>query len=106
MLAEHLAEAGCEVEVCTSCALDSSTWADHYPPGAVEINGVMVHRFRSTGRDPQFDELSAAVLADPSSASAAMEQQWLTAQGPVSPAAIDAAATTGADVIVLYPYLY
>ena len=44
MLAERLASRF-DVEVLTSCALDYSTWAMHYPPGATQIRGVRVLRF-------------------------------------------------------------
>ena len=55
LLAEHLVAAGCEVEAFTTCALDARTWADEYPEGRAEVNGVTVHRFRSAaGRDPAF----------------------------------------------------
>ena len=107
MLAEHLVVAGAQVEVCTTCAVDSVTWADHYPPGTVEVNGVTVRRFRSvSGRHPYFDRLSAEVLADPAAASPAEERHWIDWQGPVCPDALDAAAASGADVIAFYPYLF
>ena len=34
-----------ELTVVTTCALDYLTWADHYPPGEAEVNGVRVLRF-------------------------------------------------------------
>lgn len=43
-LAERLA-ATADVTVLTTCALDYTTWADHYPPGETELNGVRVWRF-------------------------------------------------------------
>ena len=66
MLAERLVDAlGWPVEVFTTCALDARTWADEYPPGDAEVNGVTVHRIRSrAGRDPGFEAFSAGVLAD------------------------------------------
>lgn len=36
-----------DIEVLTSCAKDYLTWADEYPEGATEINGVKVQRFSS-----------------------------------------------------------
>ena len=44
MLAERL-KARFDVEVLTSCALDYSTWAMHYPPGGSDVCGVRVLRF-------------------------------------------------------------
>lgn len=106
MLAEHLAADGCEVDVFTSRGLEAKTWADSYPEGTVEINGVRVHRFSATPRHPDFDELSHPVLADPSRTSMAAAEQWMDLQGPVSPGALGAAETATSDVIVAYPYLY
>jgi len=107
LLAEHLVAAtGWPVEVFTTCALDSRTWADHYPPGRVEIAGVGVHRFSATGRHPDFERLSARVLAHPGAASPVDQERWLEWQGPVCPAALEAAEASGAAVVVFYPYLY
>ena len=107
-LAEGLVSArGWEVEVLTSCADDFVTWANVYPEGEDRINGVKVHRFRSAaGRDPSFHPLSAALLADPTSASMPDSERWLDLQGPVTPALADAAEASTAAVLVFYPYLY
>jgi glycosyltransferase involved in cell wall biosynthesis len=40
MLAEH-----CEVDVLTTCALEHSTWANHYPAGVTMLDGVTIRRF-------------------------------------------------------------
>lgn len=44
-MAERLTSAGYPVEVLTTCALDHYTWANHFPPGEAEVNGVTVRRF-------------------------------------------------------------
>ncbi len=47
-LAERLAarsSSPADVTVLTTCALDYITWADHYPAGEDEVNGVRVRRF-------------------------------------------------------------
>lgn len=108
MLAERLvSQLGWEVEALTTCALDALTWADAYPPGEVELNGVRVRRFASAaGRDPGFEPFSRPVLADPAGASPADQQRWIDLQGPVCPDVVSAAADGGADVVVFYPYLY
>ncbi len=33
------------LEVWTTCALDHRTWANHYPPGTISDNGILVRRF-------------------------------------------------------------
>jgi glycosyltransferase involved in cell wall biosynthesis len=108
MLAERLVgQAGWEVEVFTTCAFDSGTWADHYPPGTTTINGVTVHRFAAQrGRDPGFDDFSSRVLRDPERTTVDDQQRWMTLQGPVCPAAVEAATACRADVVVVSPYLY
>jgi hypothetical protein len=35
----------CEVEVLTTCALEHSTWANHYPAGVTTLDGVTIRRF-------------------------------------------------------------
>jgi len=108
LLAEHLvARRGWDVDVLTTCAEDFVTWADVYPPGEEVIGGVRVVRMRSAaGRIPDFHPLSASLLADPESATAADAERWLELQGPVAPALADAAATWDGDAMVFYPYLY
>lgn len=108
MLAERLvALAGWEVEVFTTCALEATTWADHYPPGTVDVHGVVVHRFASAaGRHPRFDALSGPVLAAPAKASRAAALEWVDRQGPVNPALLDAAEASACDLVAFYPYLY
>jgi len=107
-LAEGLATSGgWDIEVLTTCAQDFVNWADVYPEGDERINGVTVHRFRSAaGRDPSFHPLSAALLADPGSASMSDSEQWLDLQGPVTPALAEAAESSTAAIMVFYPYLY
>src|SRR4051812_32011703 len=104
MLAEHLvSHTGWPVEVFTTCALEMSTWANDFEPGTVDVNGVTVHRFASTsGRSATFDRLSDRVLANPAAASRADEERWIEEQGPVCPAALDAAEASDADVVVFY----
>jgi glycosyltransferase involved in cell wall biosynthesis len=106
MLAEHLVDLGCAVEVFTTCARDARTWADSYPAGTTVVNGVTVHRFASGWRHPDFDALSGPVLAHPEHVDTAAADRWIDLQGPRCPEALDAAEASAADVVVLYPYLY
>ena len=108
LLAEHLvARKGWDVDVLTTCAEDFVTWDDVYRPGEEWIAGVRVVRFPSAaGREPSFHPLSAALLADPRSASTEDAERWLDLQGPVAPALADAAEAWDGDAMVFYPYLY
>jgi len=106
-LAEHLAADGVDVEVHTTCATDPTTWAEELPPGTSVEAGVTVHRHPSrSGRSRRFESFSAGVLADPAHQPPEAESRWLDLQGPVCPAAVDAALDSGADLIVATPYLY
>jgi len=108
MLAEGLAaRAGWSVDVYTTCAIESTTWADEMTPGTSDINGVSVHRYKSvSGRDPGFDAFSGPIMRDPARASRADQLRWFELQGPVCPGAVDAAAASPADLVIFYPYLY
>jgi glycosyltransferase involved in cell wall biosynthesis len=108
LLAEHLvAQREWSVEILTTCARDFVTWDNEYPPGDELVNGVLVRRFASArGREPSFHPLSAALLADPTHASAADAERWLDLQGPVCPDLAEAALGSAADALAFYPYLY
>ncbi len=43
--ATALAARGLPVEILTTCARDHVTWANHYPAGVTEVDGVTVRRF-------------------------------------------------------------
>lgn len=110
--ATHLAAGGDEVTVFTSCAVESTTWANALPPGDSLEGGVRVVRFPTTAtRDPGFDRLShrlyAATDPDP-----ALEQRWIRDQGPLVPDLIEAIRAQAADparapdLWIFYTYLY
>ena len=108
MLAERLAaRPGFEVEALSTTALDVQTWANHYEPGALDLDGVHVHRFRvDRGRSPDFDERSWELLIDPYRADPRAQRAFFELQGPVSGALVDAVGESDADALVFYPYLY
>lgn len=108
MLAEELVrQRGWAVQVLTTTARDSRTWAAGYPDGSTTIGGVPVRRFAlDSGRDPDFDAFSTELLVAPSSASPDREREWLRRQGPNSTELLDAVSASEADVVVFTPYLY
>ena len=107
LLAEHLHERpGWSVEVFTTGALDAATWRDELPLGTSEVNGVPVHRFAGTERRTDFRARTDALLADPTSVPDADAREWIAAQGPVCPGALDAAAQSDCDLVTFHPYLY
>jgi glycosyltransferase involved in cell wall biosynthesis len=108
MFAERLvASLGWTVDVLTTCARDLRTWANELPEGERVEDGVRVHRFANArGRAPGFDTAWRSLLAAPARASRADALAWVRDQGPGSPALLDAVASSPADVVVFYPYLY
>ena len=98
---------GWSVEALTTCALDAATWADHYPTGSVEIDGVTVRRFPVKGRRAtDFDACTDLVVRRGRRVTDAEQQTWLDKQGPISPALVKAIARSDADVIAFHPFLY
>jgi len=108
LLATRLAQRpGFTVTALSTCALDASSWADHYPAGVSTIDGVEVHRFPVTGRrTADFDARTQVILGRGRRVTDAEQRAWLEQQGPVAPALIDAIAHTDADVVAFHPYLY
>jgi glycosyltransferase involved in cell wall biosynthesis len=95
------------VEALTTCALDTATWADHYPSGTTELDGVRVHRFPVEGRrSADFDAATDLVVRRGRRVTEAEQRAWIDKQGPLAPALIDAVAHSDADVIAFHPFLY
>jgi glycosyltransferase involved in cell wall biosynthesis len=107
LVAERIADE-VDVTVLTTCALDYLTWADHYPPGESDVNGVRVLRFPvAEPRDPAFfDELSAAAFEEPGDVE--LGRAWLDAQGPNAPTLFEHLRAEGHtyDAIAFVTYLY
>ncbi|HTN78755.1 MAG TPA: glycosyltransferase family 4 protein [Acidimicrobiales bacterium] len=108
LLAERLARLdGWTVEVLTTCARDSWTWANDYSPGRSVENGVTVHRFPTIReRDADFRRRTPILLAVPEDVSDADAEEWIDQQGPVAPALIDAIRDSDQDLVAFTPYLY
>ncbi len=97
-----------DLTVLTTCALDYRTWANHYPPGAQELEGVRVLRFPvAQPRDiAAFDALSARAYAAPDDTGLA--ERWMEAQGPDAPGLIAHLREEGGayDAVAFVTYLY
>jgi glycosyltransferase involved in cell wall biosynthesis len=82
-LAEHLTNLA-EVHALTTCAIDYTTWANHYPAGESALNGVKLHRFPvDMPRDWRHSQQMTAKLIH-SDHSLLDEFDWMRAQGPIS----------------------
>jgi glycosyltransferase involved in cell wall biosynthesis len=98
-----------EVDVITTCAKDYTTWKNEYKDGSEEINGVHVKRFRTNHnrRTHKFNQLSSQ-LYNSHVKDLHKEEEWMTAQGPVSTDLIDYIKNNrnDYDVVIFMTYLY
>jgi glycosyltransferase involved in cell wall biosynthesis len=108
--ATRLAARGHAVEVVTSCALNYVDWANHYPPGTAELDGVTVHRLPVAHQrdDRLFEALNSRVVWGQRPIPLYLEQQWMRAQGPyipeLAPWLLERAPDH--DVVIFFTYLY
>lgn len=108
--ATRMAGRGHDVEVLTSCALSYVDWADFFPPGTEEMDGVRVHRLpvRRPRDNRLFGPLNIRVLSGPRQAPVYVQREWVWAQGPrldgFEAWLNDRAATY--DVVAFFTYLY
>lgn len=97
-----------DVEVITTCALDYTTWENYYPEEVSEINGIKVRRFRTerTREQKSFDKISEKVFFNEHTDEAELE--WIEAQGPYSPAAVEYIRQNASNyhVVIFLTYLY
>ena len=106
-LAESLAAAA-DVTVLTTCALDYITWADHYPAGESELNGVRICRYpvdaprdwKKAQRQTHKLMTRRHTLFD--------QVQWVREQGPYSSPLFEAIsrAYRTTDAFIFYTFHY
>lgn len=106
-LAEKL-KAYYDVTVYTTCALSYTTWANSYPTGEVDINGVHVKRYAVEKERNQeiFNKISSLVYAE--GHTDGEELQWIEEQGPYCPELLDVLDRehTRYRVVFFMTYLY
>ena len=106
-LAERLA-ATADVTVLTTCALDYITWADHYPPGQSDIDGVRVCRFPvDAPRDWQRAQRQTRLVTTHHH-TLFDESRWVHDQGPFSTPLFEAIrrAYETTDAFIFYTFHY
>ena len=98
-----------DIEVLTTCALEHTTWENHYPEGVGEVNGIKVRRFavdkpRNVNR---FNDFSKKIFFG-GQKNPENEKKWLDDQGPYSPKCVDYIEQNQAeyDVFIFVTYLY
>ena len=108
--ATGLVERGHEVEVLTTRAASYVDWANSYPPGTEELDGVVVHRLDvSRPRDHQvFGGLQERVVAGRKPVPYFLQREWMRQQGPEVPqlARWLEEAASSYDVAAFFTYLY
>ena len=106
-IAEHLTKLG-DVHVITTCALEYTTWDDHYPAGITELNGVTVHRFPvDEARDwQQAQKETGRFLLR--SRTLDEEIDWTKKNGPYSPTLLQYIKQTEPDfdAFIFFTYVY
>jgi glycosyltransferase involved in cell wall biosynthesis len=107
-IATHLAAAGHDVEILTSCATDYVTWTNALPPGASSDGALRVRRFPVTRPRHlnRFREISECVFTG--RASEAEQEQWFKANGPDLPDLLEHLRTHGReyDRVLFWSYRY
>ena len=110
LFATRMAGRGHTVEVVTTCARDYLSWADDYPPGTGDDEGVTVHRL-PVGRTRDlrlFGPLNGRVTWGRKPVALHVQEEWMRAQGPDVPGLVpwlDGAAGRF-DAAVFFTYLY
>ncbi|MCB8959396.1 MAG: glycosyltransferase [Ardenticatenales bacterium] len=97
-----------EVHVITTCAIDYQTWADHYPAGSSQLNGVQLHRFPvDQPRDWQAAQASTYQVFNLPHTEAE-ETAWLKEQGPYASGLFDyiRAQRDAFELFFFFTYIY
>jgi glycosyltransferase involved in cell wall biosynthesis len=107
LLAERLLP-WADVCVLTTCALDYTTWANHYPPGESTLDGVRLRRYLV---DRPRDWIKAQKATGRLIAAAHTygdELDWMREQGPWSSALLDAIQSSYPhfDAFIFFTYHY
>lgn len=108
--ATRLALRGHATEVLTSCAVSYVDWANAYPPGTEELDGVLVHRLpvSEPREDRIFGPMHARVPFGRHRVPPFMQRDWMRVQGPNLPGLTPwlREHAPSYDRIVFFTYLY
>jgi glycosyltransferase involved in cell wall biosynthesis len=108
MTAIGLAARGYEVSVATSCASDYMTWANSYPPGVSQDNGVTVHRFPSVRERPFGRYWLLTELMVDGRATDEEQREWFAVNGPDVPGLLQFLRDRGRefDRVIFFTFRY
>ena len=106
----RMAARGHQVEVVTTTARSSLTWADDSPSGTTPEDGVLVHRLPTTAeRDPiRYEPLERRAVWGARPVPLALQEAWLHAQGPDVPGLAPWLSRNACrfDVVVCFSFMY
>ena len=110
LFATRMAARGHAVEVVTTCARSYLDWANEYPPGTGELDGVALHRLPTARtRDLRiFGPLNGRVTWGRKPVALHLQEEWMRAQGPDQPGLVPWLDRWAArfDAVVFFTYLY
>jgi glycosyltransferase involved in cell wall biosynthesis len=110
MFAERLVPRGHRVEVLTTCASSYVDWANTFPPGTSNLNGVWVHRVEvARQRDYDgFGDVNARMVLSRTRRPLALQRHWMWLQGPYAPQMLEwlRVRARDYDAVVFVTYLY
>ncbi|MDQ1396729.1 MAG: hypothetical protein QOG64_1988 [Acidimicrobiaceae bacterium] len=108
--AVRMAARGHDVHVATTCARNYTDWANAFPAGDSEVEGVTLHRLPVVSqRDNElFNALNPRLLAGYKPVPLHLQRSWMRAQGPYTPALAQWLAGEAGrfDVVSFFTYLY
>ncbi len=107
LLADRLSEAGHEVDVFTTCAVDHRTWRNEFPAGTETYKRLRVRRFPISDRDLGIHGELDRAISSGFKLSPEEELLWLR-HGPTSLAMEEELSAHGEeyDAILALPYLF
>jgi glycosyltransferase involved in cell wall biosynthesis len=109
-VATRLADRGHEVHALTSCAQSYVDWANVYPEGEVDLDGVTVHRLpvNRAREDRFFGPMNARAAHGHKPVPLYLQTEWMRLQGPELPGltAWLTERAAGFDVVIFFTYLY
>jgi glycosyltransferase involved in cell wall biosynthesis len=99
-----------DVEVLTSRARNYVDWADAYPAGTEELDGVAVHRLSVSAprHDRAFNLLNSRAVWGRRPVPLHLQEHWIRSSGPLLPDLVPwLAERAGAfDAVIFFSYLY
>ena len=108
--ATRMAARGHRVDVVTSCAVSHTDWANVYPAGESDIDGVRVHRLPvpSPKDERAVARLNTRVNAAGARLPLSFQRFWIERQGPYLPSlpAFLAARAGSYDAVIFFTYLW